>query len=321
MLHIILTILKIIGILLLVLLGIVLFVILSGLFVPLRYTAAGEKFGENTKVRIKLTWFLRIFRVEFNYPEPGSFTLKVLFFTVFDSKAEPRKAKVKKRKRLPEHAEEAPAAEDNKKEEEAPGGEDGAAEAPDQHENGRDMQEERAEAIPEKIPFFIKLRQIPEKIIGFLKKIHKFFRNIKYTISALCDRIKKIFRNLQYYKELWQGEQAKAVMRKCGLHAGKIFRSFMPRKCRISVRLGTGQPDLTGYILAVNGMLYPWIGDTVVIEPDFEKVILEGSFYLQGRITFFILLKAALSIYFDKNTRYVIKKLKANREESEYGRE
>ena len=62
MLHILLVILKIIGILLLVLLGLILFAALSILFVPLRYRV-WAKYDQQLQARLHLSWFLRLISI------------------------------------------------------------------------------------------------------------------------------------------------------------------------------------------------------------------------------------------------------------------
>lgn len=59
MLHMLLVILKIIGILLLVLLGLILFAALSILFVPLRYRV-WVKYDQQLQASLRLSWFLRL---------------------------------------------------------------------------------------------------------------------------------------------------------------------------------------------------------------------------------------------------------------------
>ncbi len=63
-------------------------------------------------------------------------------------------------------------------------------------------------------------------------------------------------------------------------------------------------------MLAVHGMLYPWIGDEVRIEPDFEKRRLCGKFYAEGRIRSCVVLYHILCVVLDKKTWTLIRRLK-----------
>ena len=88
MLHIILTILEIIGILILVILALLLVIIGVVLFVPIRYRVNGKKDAESLYIKAEVYWLLHLFRLKAVYPEPGQVIAKILWFTVYDSKKE-----------------------------------------------------------------------------------------------------------------------------------------------------------------------------------------------------------------------------------------
>lgn len=69
MIHIILAILKIVGILLAVLLGLVLLILLTVLFLPLRYRICAEKHGELKKstANVSVSWLFGILKVKAGY--------------------------------------------------------------------------------------------------------------------------------------------------------------------------------------------------------------------------------------------------------------
>ena len=71
MLHILLLILKIAGIILALILGIVILMICIVLFVPVRYELAGKTEGDlgSVRGRLLITWFLRLVRVDVSYKE------------------------------------------------------------------------------------------------------------------------------------------------------------------------------------------------------------------------------------------------------------
>lgn len=84
MLHLILGILKVIGILLLVLLSLILLGILALLFVPVRYELAGKVNEENAAVRGRITWLLRLVSVTAGWKDGRlQVRAKLLNFTVF----------------------------------------------------------------------------------------------------------------------------------------------------------------------------------------------------------------------------------------------
>ena len=96
MIAVLLTVLKVIGIILAVLLGTLLLVILAVLFVPVRYNfkaAYNEKFTMNARV----SWLLNIFRVLICYDEEMKTTIKILFFNIGGDKNKEKKNKKEKK--------------------------------------------------------------------------------------------------------------------------------------------------------------------------------------------------------------------------------
>ena len=58
----------------------------------------------------------------------------------------------------------------------------------------------------------------------------------------------------------------------------------MPKKLAAKVQYGFDDPCLTGQVLAVFGVLYPFLGPYVQITPDFDQKILEGYLKAKGNI-------------------------------------
>lgn len=87
MLHIMLLILKIIGILLAVLIGVVLLAVCCVLFVPVRYRIeVSREEGDGTPpfvVRAKITWLLHLVNIHLRYPADVYVRVRLLLFTLF----------------------------------------------------------------------------------------------------------------------------------------------------------------------------------------------------------------------------------------------
>lgn len=322
MLHIILTILKIIGILSAVLLALILFCIVLALFVPVRYRIDGSKDESRIFIKAQVYWLFKLFRIKAAYPEPGQITVKIFCFTLYDSKKEPKPRKEKKKKTVEKRKSEGNDKRTEEKEkpekqkEPEKQIENGESEKPaaTEEENHNSQKREEAEEAEES-----KLQKIISIIKEIIGKILKALQNIKYTIRRLCDKIKEVRENINYYTEVFEEEETKAAFALCREQLYRIWKNIRPSKCSARLKLGTGEPDVTGYILAIHGMLYPLIGNNVIIEPDFENQILEGTFTIKGRVTAFVMLRAAIKIYFDKNIRYFLKRFK--REEIRHVRE
>ena len=88
MLHGLLLVLKIAGIILAVLLGIVLAAAAAVLFVPVRYAADAQydkNSGKKPVLHVRVTWLLHLFRFFMEYNEGFKMRAQVLFFPLYDS--------------------------------------------------------------------------------------------------------------------------------------------------------------------------------------------------------------------------------------------
>lgn len=333
MLHLILTILKIIGIVVLVLIGILLLTVVLLLFVPIRYRIEGKKEGEELWVKVKISWLVHLVRAGGVYPQPGRTIVKVLIFTVFDSAAEPktkkqktRKQKIKKQKKASvegraEAEQEKGIEQENNINQENSINQEAAREIKELSELEEETAGKEADAV-EKDTLQNKIKKglakIIERIIAFFRKIKSIFQNIRYTICRLCDKIKVICADITYYKEIFAEQETKEVFHLCKNQLIKIWKHIKPKKFKAELTIGTGEPDTTGTVLGLHGILYPYLGNNVNIVPDFERQILEGTVFIKGRLTVWTFISVAVKIYFDKNIRYLYKRLK--REEKANGR-
>ena len=97
MLHIILLILKIIGIIIAVILGLAVALLLIVLFVPIRYVIDAGCHDKKLKAHVKVTWIMHIFRGVISYDEELFYSIKALWFNIYSSDAESKKENVLKR--------------------------------------------------------------------------------------------------------------------------------------------------------------------------------------------------------------------------------
>lgn len=285
-LTVLLLILKILGIVLLVFLGILLALLLIVLFVPVRYQGSGYREEGDpvpVHVQLKVTWLLHLVRVSFIYPEEAFLKVKVLFFQILPAKEKKKKAS-------------------NKKEA------DGKKPKTDKKEVGSDVSDTTSD------------QKISDEgnaadedggddrrtLLDFVRKLFSAIRNIKYTIRKIYDKINHIIHNIRYYIKILQTESFKRAFVLCREQLSKLMKIVLPRKVSGTFTIGMEDPAATGQILSIYGILYPLIGDSITVIPDFEKPVMEGSFRFKGKITAFILIRIAAKIYFDKDLKRVI---------------
>lgn len=317
MLHILLLILKIIGITVGVLLGVLLLCIAFVLFVPVRYKVEARREQEDAmpvEVKAKVTWLLHLLNIRLVYSGGIRLRARIFLFTVFrlpkKQKADTSSHKEERKKRAdtaphakrrePEETVEAALDKDNKESKEP---ETAVLPEPEGHGENRKKADVSGKEEENKKKTEFSLKRL-------FRKIYRFFQNIWYTIIRICDRIKKIWENIEYYLDVLQGETFKQSFSLCKKELASIFAYLKPRKLQADLVIGMGDPAATAKILAYYGMMYPLIGDHVTIVPDFDTKRIEGTVLVQGKIKLFTLLKAAVRIYFSKDIKRLFKLLK-----------
>ena len=328
MLHIILLILKIIGIVLLCIIGVLLFVAACVLFVPVRYRLRlSREEGEDKPpvvVYVKVTWLLHFVNILVRYPSELIVRMRIFIFTLFripgkekkvgeasekgKKKAEKKSEKGKKKKQAIE------AAQTTSEERTPPGASAVTGEDPLSEGSGKDSVQRMAdqEEDKEKGSLFGKIRQILTKIKQIVEKIKEFFKNILYTIRKFCDKMRTISDNIQYYREVLDSVPFRQSFELCKKELGWVLKKLKPDKFEANFIVGMEDPAATGEILAICGMLYPLIGQHIRVVGDFdcEKTHIEGQLYIRGRIRAITFIRTAVRIYFNKDIKKLIKVLK-----------
>lgn len=285
-LTVLLLILKILGIVLLVFLGILLALLLIVLFVPVRYQGSGYREEGDpvpVHVQLKVTWLLHLVRVSFIYPEEAFLKVKVLFFQILPAKEKKKKAS-------------------NKKEA------DGKKPKTDKKEVGSDVRDTASDQkISDEGNTAVEDGGDDRRtLLDFVRKLFSAIRNIKYTIRKIYDKINHIIHNIRYYIKILQTESFKRAFVLCREQLLRLMKIVLPRKVSGTFTIGMEDPAATGQILSIYGILYPLIGDSITVIPDFEKPVMEGSFRFKGKITAFTMIRIAAKIYFDKDLKRVI---------------
>ncbi len=345
MLHILLLILKIIGIILGTLLAALFIGLCLALFVPVRYRIEAERTEEEgappIEVEGTVTWLLHFVNIRFRYPAEVYLRARIFVFTVFrlpsKKKAEEsadsgerkkgRKSRSGKKEKnkaageenggetFKEHAgeQEEPSGERDREPEVLHGESDGEPEKiPEGHDGehggeaeGLNGEHDREPEEPKEKPDGSKL-PLSAKIKAVFSKVRKIFQNIWYTLTGICDKIKTIWENIEYYMDVLRSDAFQNAFSLCKGELYSIFSYIRPRKFQADLIIGMDDPAATGKILSYYGMLYPLIGEHVNIVSDFERKRLEGNVLIKGKVKLFTFIKAAVRIYFSKDVRKLL---------------
>ena len=292
---IILCILKIIGIVLLCILGQILLLLLVVLFVPIRYKVIAESdisdINKDYHLTAKISWLLWLVHGKYEYPSDDGFVLKVGPFTVYGGKEKPeKKKKVKMKKQTKE---------------ENVTGEIAKTEVDNYFEDEEVFNEEYEERSSK-----AKLTDNESQEKTGRKSLKE---KILYTWKKICDKIieirvkiKSVFANIKKYLNIIQSNEFKEAFALCKNSLVRLFRMIKPRKVKVNGTIGMKSPDQTGYVCGAIGLISTFFKNQIHVLPDFENFIIKGNVLMKGRIYLFVVLIIAIKAFFDKNIREVI---------------
>ena len=326
MLHILLLILKWIGIVLAVFLLLVLLLINLGLFVPVRYRADAscQNDIETLEAEFELSWMWKLFFLTACWKK-GKADMKIrigwkyLFSEEKEGKSEEKievpeekeendlQKEKEEQKFLKEQKESLPPEKTNRSLPENNVQEQ--AEKRECHqektESGIDKEEEEKESFTadrrkaggrKKKPLWDRMK---EKISEWIESCKSFWR-----------KILAMGRNFRGKKEQIESFLTDASHRRAFCSLKREVRRFLghvsPKDVKIVGKIGLEDPYMTGQALAVLGMLFPFLGENTVIVPDFENKVLEGSVHIEGKIHNFRMLAILWRLIKDRDVRKII---------------
>jgi hypothetical protein len=145
---------------------------------------------------------------------------------------------------------------------------------------------------------------------NFLKKGKEIVQNIQCKIEHFCDKMKSVLNDIMYYQEIVESDVFQNSLRLCKDELFRALKRLQPQKMQADLIIGMDDPATTGQILAVWGMLYPFIGEHVNIVGDFEQTRIEGQAFIKGKITILTLVRLVVRIYFNQDVKKLWKLLK-----------
>lgn len=301
MLGIFLGILKWLGILLLVLLGLVLTVLLAVLFVPVRYEAEGSFRGE-LLAKGQISWLWRLFSIQAVYDGDTEVSLRI--FGVKPGRKKETAERTEKTEKT-ETPDPVVTGSGKRPEEEVPVYESRPkAEAP-----ASEKHQGTEEGIKEKVPAAgTKNAKNGQK----KKRVRQsLFQKIKVTFQRNCGKLKTAEERWQKLMEFLEKEENKNTFRLLKRQVIRFFKHVLPGKVSGTVRFGFEDPYTTGRILTYISPFYGWYGRTIQVIPVFDEQVLDGELSLKGRIRIATLLFIGFQVWRDKNFRTLLKRWQA----------
>lgn len=119
---------------------------------------------------------------------------------------------------------------------------------------------------------------------------------------------------MSWWKAFIEHPRVTAARKLVWKHGKFLLKHIFPTRIEGQVTFSFEDPALTGAALAVLGMTIPFHKNCIQIDPRFDSEnYLYGNIRAKGRIYGFVPVRAAVSIYFNKNIKYVIKRWKTRR--------
>lgn len=293
MLHIIGLLLKILGIILAVILGIIVLLVCIILFVPVRYEISAEFPGklEDVSAKVRFSWLLRLVAGETGYVKQEFYwRMRAAWFTFSEDEeksAESVKEEVKEEIKDVADVVEKKVKKVDEPQQNQPKKEKTAKKEPVKEDSVKE------DSKKEKVSFFQKIKN----------KIKAFWEKIKYTFSQICDKIKNVSEIKDKITDFLTDEPHKQAFRKAKKEMKWIIRFLKPKKFKLNLHYGFEDPYQTGQLLAVLSMIYPFVGDNMSVQPDFENQIVEGDLYMKGNLRMVYPTIYLIRLVLDKNVR------------------
>ena len=381
MLTVILTILKILGIIIAVVVGLLLLIVLLVGFVPVRYKAAVKYPEEGTlnedvisrrkrdalmnkikgsdekeesgeaeeeekkqlliKANAVVSWLLHIVHVTVDVDSTGMIINARLFglFKIYSTdpefvkkKEEKAKKKEEKRRKKEEKQKQKDAAkkkdgkdsgaeekdkevkesseakEDNKPVITSEDEKNGKGEKTDKDEDTTDDTDIKESEEDEDI-FDPDDDEEPEEGSGKYKGIKGKFLKIKEKIISIKNKISSLNKKKNYIMDMKDNERVRNGVSYAKDKFLLILKRILPKKLNGYVAFGMEDPASTGKILGTVSAFFPIWGGHVTVVPDFDNKRLEVDADLKGRIMLGLLVIPALKVWFNKDIKYIRKKV------------
>ncbi|MBR5468820.1 MAG: hypothetical protein IKU80_06265 [Firmicutes bacterium] len=316
----ILTVLKVLGIIILILLAVLLLILMLVLFVPVRYSLEGEKRAD-IKGRASVTWLFKVLNITAEFVDGDlKYKVKALW------------------KVLAESEEEEIAEESSEEAEETKGEETSVKEVKFDGESAEKTEIDKAQIEKAEDEAKILAEESKEKTRKLAEEERKRFEEYKQSRKkAVVRRVK--MKDIEISEEVSENtaegaekDENKADENECVVQKidkdyflkmpweekkslakyalkliKRILKGVLPKDFYLDAKVGTGDPSTTGYVLAAAGVVKGMAFKNVNVAADFEKVFFEGSGKIKGKITIGYLLYSAICFALAKPVRKIIK--------------
>ena len=320
MLHIIIFILKIIEILLLVILGLILLLVSSVLFVPITYKVRAERKDGVIRVRAVAGWMFRLLSVHYRLhtsQEPMQLLQgRILGIPVWKplepKKEKPKKAEKKSKekqskpkqmeaKQLEQKAEvkSSDKAKERLKKDLTPGTVVATVPQPEPEVSRQEQpQGKQAQTKPPRQSILKKLLYAIRRIYG---KITAIGRGLFSLVVKLLHMPEKASETIGTLTDFWNLEENVKARESIWRELKFLWKHSRPRKADLTLHFGFEDPSWTGQCMGVLSILNVWYPGRIFLKPEFEQEIFEGTLYIKGHMMLAVPLLSIFRLWRDEN--------------------
>lgn len=289
------TILKVIGIILLVVLALILAVVLCVLLVPVKYRAVGSFDNTDIRAKVHASWLFHLFALHIEYAQETDGYIRLAFVKkkLFDDSDSDYEAD-----EYDEETAKPDSGADNYEtlyidsmDDDAKAEDESTAQI---HNEQRTVNDDN-QHIKQQTK-----RNHQKKYKKRSEKSHK-----KSHKKQFKDKSEKIKNCIYKLKREYSDERNKAAFSHLKKELFIILKRICPRRLKLTMVYSTGSPDTTGISLGILACFPVGYTNRWRITPDFEseKLYAKGSFDIKGHVIVISILAATLRILFDKNCR------------------
>lgn len=326
MLDILLLVLKIAGIIIASILGVLIVLIIIVLFIPIRYRIKAEKIDagiSDASININISYFLHLISIWLIYDKGVITRFKIFGIDILKFKNKNRKANTSNKKEILDGGSESI---DNSKiakdtnsgadydidwNEEEPvfnsAIEDENDSCTDELEKTEVKTEENVDDtdfLTDKISRFVSaIKNCYDNVVNF---VNSSIRDVSVIQNKLNNKFESFNKKKNILFDVYNQEAIVDILNEVKY----ILRKLMPKKIKGFVEFGFDDPATTGQVLVILGILYPVLPQKVEIIPHMDCSVFNTRLDIKGSFCIVSAVIAAWKLFFNKKVKRFVKILR-----------
>lgn len=316
MLHILLLLLKIIGIIIASVFGILLLFILLLLFTPLHYEITGNSCENlnSLKLNAQISFFVRLIRIKMEYQENELYWKICLAWKKISNETSSKQG-TQKQKTLESKTTESKVPDSKTTDSKVSNSKTSDSKVSDSKISDSKVSEcetqnykaSNHEATKHEATQKADAEQKSDyKTESF---IEKFIEKLKCTFTKIYDMITLLKEKTDAFMDFFNNETHRTAFLKALIEIKRLLKKLKPKKLNGTILFGFEDPSVTGKVLGGISILYPYIQDNLTISADFETKRLSGDLFIKGRIRVSMFLTFLFHMIINKDVRITFRNI------------